>query len=153
MSLMLTTHIQFVCHHSPQYAENSLYARKWLVRLLLKLISGQDIIFGSNSISDKKPKRLIKDEVKSLVNSYLKKEALSSNGESSPGKVLELEHMTKMVVSLLEGIAKLDSAHLSFISSLTPTLSACIQTDDRSVRRAVHMLLQRIFQLSEEHDD
>lgn len=130
-----------------------MYARKWLVRLLLKLISGQDIIFGSKSTSDKKTKRMIRDEIKSLVNSYLKKESLASSGESSPGKVLELEHMTKMVVSLLDGIAKLDSLHITFVSSLTPTLSACIQTDDRSVRAAVHVLLKRIFQLAEDEDD
>jgi hypothetical protein len=32
-------------------------------------------------------------------------------------------------------------------------LSACIQTDDRSVRAAVHVLLKRIFQLAEDEDD
>lgn len=137
----------------PQYAENSLYARKWLVRLLLKLLSGQDIMFGVKSISDKKSKKLMRGEIKSLIDSYLRKEASSAEGKISPGKVLELEHMTKMVVSLLEGIASLDTKQLSSISSLTPILSGCIQTDDRSVRSAVHALLQKIFQLSDEGDE
>jgi hypothetical protein len=139
-------------HQRPQYAENSLYARKWLVRLLLKLISGEDFLFGPNSTSDKASKSLLKDEMSSLIDSYLKKEAVASNGSASPGQVLELEHMTKMVCNLLEGITKLDTLRLSSISSLTPTLSACIQTDDRSVRTAVHKLLQRIFQLKEDEE-
>jgi len=134
----------------PQHAENSLYARKWLVRLLLKLISGEDLLFGSNSTTDKASKSLLRDEMDSLINAYLKKEAVASKGNATPGQVLELEHMTKMVCNLLEGIAKLDSSRLTSISSLTPTLSGCIQTDDRCVRKAVHKVLQRIFQLNEE---
>ena len=123
-----------------------------LVRVLLKLISGEDILFGANSTFDKRTKSLLKEEISSLINSYIKKEALASSGNASPGQVLELEHMTKMVVSLLVGLAKLDSAKLSSLSTLTPTLSSCIQTDDRVVRTAVHVLLQRIFQLSEQDE-
>lgn len=110
-------------------------------------------MFGVKSISDNKSKKLMRGEIKSLIDSYLRKEASSAEGKISPGKVLELEHMTKMVVSLLEGIASLDTKQLSSISSLTPILSGCIQTDDRSVRTAVHALLQKIFQLSEEGDE
>jgi len=105
-------------------------------------------VFASNKIFDKQSKKLLRDEMDSLFNSYLKKEAFASTGGASPGQVLEIEHMTKMVCNLLEGMTNLDSVHLSSISALTPTLSACIQTDDRTVRIAVHKLLQRVFQLS-----
>eukprot|EP00979_Chaetoceros_neogracilis_P009642 scaffold2192_cov268-Chaetoceros_neogracile.AAC.44 len=97
-------------------------------------------------------KSLLRDEMDSLINAYLKKEAVSANGTATPGQVLELEHVTKMVCNLLEGIANLDSSRLSSISSLTRTLSACIQTDDRGVRKAVHKVLQRIFQHNEEEE-
>lgn len=139
----------FISFYSPQYAENSLYARKWLGRLLLKLITGEDLMFGESSTSDALCKGLLKDEVKSLINSYLKKEAAVATGTMTPGQSLELEHMTKMVCNLLEGISNLESERLTSISSLTPVLSACIQTDDRNVRTAVHKLLQRIFQMNE----
>ncbi len=134
----------------PQYAENALYARKWMVKLLLKFVSGEDIVFGAQSTVDKKSKALLREEFRSLVNSFLKKEAIASAGNASPGQVLEIEHMTKMVCTLLEGMAKLDASHLSSIRSLTPMLSACIQINDRAVRTAVHGLLTRIFEMSED---
>jgi len=134
----------------PQYAENSLYARKWMVKLLLKLVSGEDVVFGSQSTTDLKSKNLLRQEFKSLVNSFLKKEAATSGGNASPGQVLEIDNMTKMVCSLLEGMSQLDTAHLSSIKSLTPMLSACIQINDRTIRTAVHGLLTRIFELSED---
>mmetsp|Transcript_4893 Transcript_4893/g.9331 ORF Transcript_4893/g.9331 Transcript_4893/m.9331 type:complete len:2158 (+) Transcript_4893:121-6594(+) len=132
----------------PSYSENSLYARKLMVRLLLKHISGEDNLLGT--MSDNLSKALLKSEIDSIVNGYLEKEARASSGTPNPGEILELEHMTKLVCNLLEGISKLDSTRLSSISSLTPTLTACIQTDDRSIRTIVHKLLQRIFQLNEE---
>jgi hypothetical protein len=119
-----------------------------MVRLLLKHISGEDAVLGS--ISHKVSRALLKSEIESIVNTYLEREASASNELPNQGEMLELEHMTKLVCSLLEGISKLDSTQLASISSLTPTLTACIQTDDRSIRTMVHKLLQRIFQLSEE---
>jgi hypothetical protein len=131
----------------PTYSENSLYARKLMVRLLLKHISGEDSLLGS--ISQKVSKALLKSEIESIVNTYLEKESACSE-TPNPGEVLELEQLRKLVCNLLEGISKLDSNQLSSVSSITPTLTACIQTDDRSIRTIVHKLLQRVFQISED---
>ena len=93
-------------------------------------------------------KGIVKDEFEALVDVYLRKEAQETNNGSSPGLVLEMEHMAKMICDLLEAIAGLDETEFAEISSLTPTLSACIQINDKAIRTAVHGLLQKIFNSS-----
>lgn len=135
----------------PQYAENALYARKWMVRLLLKILSGEDIILGKFSSSNERAPLVFKHEFEALIKAYLEKESNSSNG--NPGQILEIKQMTIMVCSLMDGLSELDSEHLASISSLTPILSACIQINDSVVRSSVHKLLQKIFELSGAEDD
>jgi len=144
----------------PQYAENALYARKWMVRLLVKLMSTKGVLSESNSaqatddvdsmIVEKKysvqAKQLLQDECKSFFAAFLEKEAIVSNGTAGPVKGLEIDYMTKMVCTLLDGICNLEDSNLAAMSSLTPSLTACIQINDRSVRTLVHKVLQRIFQ-------
>lgn len=137
----------------PQYAENALYARKWMVRLLLKILSGEDKMFGKFSSSNERAHSVFKHEFEALIKSYLEKEANSSNGDATAGQLLEIKQMTIMVCSLMDGLSGLDSEHLASISSLTPTLSACIQINESVVRSSVHNLLQKIFELSEAKDD
>lgn len=146
--------------HSPQYAENALYARKWIVRLLIKLMSTEGVFLESNSqtaaadvdniIVEKKysarAKTLLHEECDYFFASFLEKEAVVSRGTAGPVKELEIDYITKMVCSLLDGICNLEDSNLKAMSSLTPSLTACIQINDRSVRTLVHKVLQRIFQ-------
>jgi hypothetical protein len=127
---------------SPQYAESALYARKWVIRLLVRQLSTSDVL------SLQQTRGLLKDEFEGLVNLYLKKEGRELTSGASPGLVLEMEHMAKMICDLLECIAGLDDTEFAEISSLTPTLSACIQVNDKAIRTAVHGLLQKILQES-----
>lgn len=124
---------------SPQYAENALYARKWLVRILAPKIGNGEF----NSIPQ--IKGIMKDEFDSLVSVYLKKETQEA-ANASPGLVLEMEHMSKMICDLLEAFCLVSDSDIAEIASLTPTLSACVQINDKTIRTAVHGLLQKIFQ-------
>jgi len=124
----------------PQYAETSLYARKWMTRLLLKIFADKTIIALPQS------KVILRAEFESLINSYLKKEAMESNNENSPGQALEIEHMSKIVCDLLEGINEMDETKIASVNSLTSTLSACIQINNRSIRNTVHKLLQKVLE-------
>jgi hypothetical protein len=137
----------------PHYAENALYARKWMVRLLLKILSGEDIMLGKFGSSNERAPSVFKHEFEALIKSYLEKEANATNGDAMAGQVLEIKQMTMMVCSLMDGLSALDSEHLASISSLTPVLSACIQINESLVRSSVHKLLQKIFELSESKGD
>lgn len=144
----------------PQYAENALYARKWMVRLLVKLMSTKGVLSEPSReqaiddvdslIVEKKysvrAKILLQDECKSLFAAFLEKEAIVSSGTAGPVKGLEIDYMTKMVCTLLDGICNLEDSSFVAMASLTPSLTACIQINDRSVRTLVHKVLQRIFQ-------
>merc|ERR1712038_1241573 len=82
----------------PQYAENALYARKWTVRLLLSQLP------ASGTVSSSQTRTILKDEFESLVSVYLRKEEISINDGASPGLVLEMEHMAKMLCDLLDAM-------------------------------------------------
>lgn len=110
-----------------------------MMRLLLPKLANGEI----NSVPQLKV--MLKDEFEALVEVYLRKETQESIN-SSPGLVLEMEHMAKMICELLEAISGMDDSQFAEISSLTPTLSACIQINDKVIRKAVHALLQKIFQ-------
>jgi len=144
----------------PQYAENALYARKWMVKLLVNLMSTEGVLSESKSepsacTADRKTieknyslkaRKVLHEESKYLFSAYLEKEAVVSRGTAGPVKVLEIDYMTKMVCTLLEGICTLEDSNLVAMSPLISSLTACIQINDRSVRTLVHKVLQRIFQ-------
>jgi len=90
--------------------------------------------------------KLLNDECESLFTSFLEKEAAVSRGIAGPIQRLEIDHMTKMVCDVLAGICNLDDSNLAAMSSLTPTLTACIQINDVGIRTVVRNLLQRLFQ-------
>jgi len=144
----------------PQYAENALYARKWMVTLLVKLMSTKGVLSELDSEQDtnnvdnlviekkysSRARTLLQDECKSLFDAFLEKENVVSRGTAGPVKSLEIDYMAKMVCTLLDGICSLEDSNLVAMSSLTPSLTACIQINDRSIRTLVHKVLQRIFQ-------
>jgi len=144
----------------PQYAENALYARKWMVKLLVKLMSTDGVLSEAKSeprtcntdtiIVEKehslKARSVLHEESRCLFSAFLEKEAVVSRGTAGPVKVLEIDYMTKMVCTLLEGICTLEDSNLVAMSPLIPSLTACIQINDRSVRTLVHRVLQRLFQ-------
>ena len=136
---------------SPNYTENTLYARKWMAKLLLRLVSGIDYInntiegipVGNKHLS--MARSLLKEEIDSLFMVYLQKECIVNDGDAGPGLVLEVDQMTKMVCDLIDGISAVDDDRLASLSTLTATLSACIQINDRAVRLSIQNLLQKFF--------
>jgi len=142
----------------PHYCENALYARKRMVRFLLSLMSRGDVFVGSNKDSlqnDDIPlrkksaaaaKNLIKEETSALLKAFLAKDTAVTASGLDKAKVTELEYLTKIVCDLLDGINKLDDSQLENLSGLTPTLSACIQVNNQSVRDSVNSLVNRMFE-------
>jgi hypothetical protein len=126
----------------PQYTENALYARKWMMRLLVPKINNGDLM------SLPSVQGILKDEFKALVDVYLKKEAMDVENGSSPGLALEMEHMAKMICDILDALAELDDSDFKEVSSLSPTLSECIQVNDKAIRTSVHGLMQKILKNS-----
>jgi len=144
----------------PLYAENSLYARKMVMRIILKLLSTDNVLPGLKSIysastdsggstgkrSATHARTFIKDECESLFKVYFKKEKLLNDGnQQHQFLAVEIHHLNVLMCDLLEGLSKLDDDQLSILSSLAPTLSECIRINDQSVRIAAHKVLVRIF--------
>lgn len=144
----------------PEYAENSLYGRKIMVRLLLNLLARDDIFSGSNTLTRSNEKlangyrtathaiQLLRDECEALINIYVVKEGAAIKGTTSPMQTLEIEHMNILVCNLLDGINKLDDSHFGALVTLAPILSSCIQINDKAVRISIHQVLQRVLRNS-----
>ena len=154
---------------SPHYLENALYGRKYMVRFMLHLISKEDVLNpdissnGSVAIGKEKnslgkksaaaAKILIKEQADSFLLALLQKESAVRIEDSDlarpipeASRAAELRHSTELVCSLMEGFKKLDDSRLFALSGLTPTLSASIQSSNKTVRIAVHGLVQRMFE-------
>ena len=138
----------------PDYQENALYGRKYMVKFLTYLIGKKDVLNPEKSAdSDSKPsataaKSLIKEKSEALLSSLLLKEssALRSVGTiPEAARALELKRTTEMMCNLLDAFQKLDDPRLFTLAALTPTFSACMQSKSESIRQRVHGLVQRMF--------
>ena len=117
---------------------------------VLSDLDEQAFIKDGNMVVERKysiqARTLLQDECKSLFAAFLEKEAVVSRGTAGPVKSLEIDYMTKMVCTLLDGICGLEDSDLTAMSLLFPSLTACIEINDRSIRTLVHKVLQRMFQ-------
>ncbi len=80
---------------------------------------------------------VLKEETDSLLRSFLAKE-----DRVSP---LEMKNLSKMVSDILECFNNLDDDKISVMKWLSPLLSACIQTNNVTIRTSVQILLTRLL--------
>lgn len=137
----------------PNYLENSLYGRKWMVTFMICLI-GKDEVLNPEKASDGKPsavaaKNLIKEQSEALMISLLKKESARGRAVGAiPDECREtdLKRTTELICDLLDALTKLDDSLLFSLAKLTPTFSACMKSKSEKVRDRVHGLVHRMFE-------
>lgn len=119
----------------PHYLENVLYARRWVTRFLLSLLTERDL----SELETTPCQHVLKEETDSLLRAFLVKE---SNESSS---TIEMKNISKMVSHTLECFNTLSYEKISIMKWLSPVLSACIQTNDVTIRTSVQILLTRLL--------
>ena len=120
---------------SPHYLENVLYARRWMTKFLLSLLTQRDVA----TLETVPCQHVLKEETESLLRSFLAKE---SNETCS---AIEMKNMSKMVSDILECFNTLGDDKITVMKWLSPVLSACIQTNNATVRASVQILLTRLL--------
>lgn len=145
----------------PHYFENALYARKWIVKFLLVLMTKSDALCGHSATKDSNTedglpplrkksvviaKKMINEESALLLKAFLTKDTAVTSSGLDKTRQSEMEHMTKIICDLLEQMNKLGEDSLKSLSGLTPTLSSCIQVNNTRVRDIVTFLVNRMFE-------
>jgi len=138
----------------PDYLENALYGRKWMVKFLSNMLHDSTITQTMEAAaSDEIPgqrfvrggQTLLMEQTKSLLATFLEKEASARNA-SGKTESKESVLMSSMVSDLLSAYEKLPDARLLQLSWLTPLLSSCIQSNHKSIRDVVQGLINRMLQ-------
>lgn len=113
-----------------------------MTKLILHLIEGDDTI----SAKTESCQVMLKNHTQFMINNFLEKEASLGEEASVPSyRAGEVSHLTKLVCDLLDGYNKCDDERLVELAWLCPLLSALIQSNNRTVRVAVHALVSRMF--------
>ena len=115
--------------------ENVLYARRWMTKFLVSLLTQHDV----TTLETAPCQHVLKEESNSLLRAFLAKE---SNESGSP---IEMRNMSKMVSDLLECFNSLGDDKISVMKWLSPVLSACIQTNNQTIRTSVQILITRLL--------
>ena len=130
------SHVTFLSAYQnkcrPHYLENVLYARRWMTKFLIRLTK-RDL----STLESAPCQHILKEETDSLLRSFLAKE-----DRVSP---LEMKNLSKMVSDILECFNNLDDEKISVMKWLSPLLSACIQTNNVTIRTSVQILLTRLL--------
>lgn len=119
----------------PHYLENVLYAHKWVTKFLMSLLTQSDLL----TLETLSCQHVLKEETESLLRAFL---AIESNESCY---VNELRNISKMVSDILECFNALGDDKISALQWLSPVLSACIQTNDVTIRTSVQILLSRML--------
>ena len=120
----------------PHYLENILYARRWMTKFLLALLTQRDV----STLESPPCQHVVKEETESLLRTFLAKE---SNDSSS---AIEMRNISKMISDILECFNTLDDDKIAVSKGwLSPVLSACIQTNNVTIRTSVQILLTRLL--------
>ncbi len=119
----------------PHYLENVLYARRWMTKFLVRILTQSDL----TTLETASCQQVLKEESNSLLRAFLARE---SNESGSP---IEFRNMSKMVSDLLECFNSLGDDKISVMKWLSPVLSACIQTNNQAIRTSVQILITRLL--------
>ncbi|KAL3807779.1 hypothetical protein ACHAXA_000332 [Cyclostephanos tholiformis] len=119
----------------PHYLENVLYARRWMTKFLVSILTQSDV----TTLETAPCQQVLKEESSSLLRAFLSKE---SNESCSS---IEFRNMSNMVSNLLECFNSLGDDKISVMKWLSPVLSACIQTNNQAIRTSVQILITRLL--------
>ena len=118
----------------PHYLENVLYARRWMTKFLLSLMTQRDV----SVLSSKACQQVIKDEAGAILQAFVSKEVNESSS-------IEMRNISKMVSDLLDCFSGLSDEKIATMPWLSPVLSTCIQTNNVTIRTSVQILLTRLL--------
>lgn len=119
----------------PHYLENVLYARRWMTKFLVSLLTQSDV----NTLRTSSCQQVLKEECNSLLRGFLAKELNESSS------VVEMRNISKMVSTILECFNALSDDKICTMKWLSPLLSACIQTNNQTIRTSVQILITRLL--------
>ena len=119
----------------PHYLENVLYARTWVNMLLISLLTQRN----ASTLKTTSCQHVLKEATEGLLQAFL---AIELNESCS---VNELRNISKLVSDILECFNALGDDKISALKWLSPVLSACIQTNDVTIRTSVQILLTRML--------
>jgi len=121
----------------PHYLENLLYARRWMTKFLLSLLTQRDV----STLETAPCQHVLKEETESLLRAFLAK-----GSDGKPCSAIEMRNISGMVIDILEGFNSLGDDKISAVRNwLSPVLSACIQTNNGTIRTSVQILLTRML--------
>mmetsp|Transcript_3373 Transcript_3373/g.6295 ORF Transcript_3373/g.6295 Transcript_3373/m.6295 type:complete len:2294 (-) Transcript_3373:61-6942(-) len=120
----------------PHYLENVLYARRWMTKFLLSLLTQRDL----STLESAPCQRVLKEETESLLRAFLAKGSADEHCSA-----IEMRNISGMVIDILECFNSLGDDKLSTMKWLSPLLSACIQTNNGTIRTSVQILLTRML--------
>ncbi|KAL3756746.1 hypothetical protein ACHAWU_003496 [Discostella pseudostelligera] len=119
----------------PHYLENVLYARRWMTKFLVGLLSQSDV----STLLTAPCQQVLKEECNSLLRGFLAKEL------NECCSVVEMRNISKMVSTILECFNALSDDKIAAMKWLSPLLSACIQTNNQTIRTSVQILITRLL--------
>ncbi|KAL7553000.1 hypothetical protein ACHAWF_016244 [Thalassiosira exigua] len=119
----------------PHYLENVLYARRWVTKFIISLLSQRD----TSTLETAPCQHVLKEETESLLRGFLVKES------SELCSAIEMRNICKMVSDLLDCFNALSDSKISSMKWLSPILSSCIQTNNVTIRTSVQILLTRLL--------
>ncbi len=91
--------------------------------------------------------QVLKDECNFLLRGFLSKELNESCS------VVEMRNISKMVSTILDCFNALSDDKISAMKWLSPLLSACIQTNNQTVRTSVQILITRLLKDTSDNSD
>ena len=134
-SLSFAVFVFFWYFTRPHYLENVLYARRWMTKFLIDLVTQSDVA----TLETVPCQNVLKDESSSLFRAFLSRELNES------GSPIEMRNMSKMVSDILECFNSIGDDKISTMKWLSPVLSACIQTNNQAIRTSVQILITRLL--------
>jgi hypothetical protein len=149
ISFFRTNSLAFLFCRSPDYRETSLYARKWINRLLLQLAAIAEIAAAPPG-ADPKSNRFAQGQkqvielTEELLVSFVQKEEAASAYRHTEMDELVYKRFTGLVQELLAGFGNMDDDHLKEMSWISPVLlSSCIRSKNEDVRLMVQKVVSR----------
>merc|ERR1712127_114229 len=120
----------------PHYLENVLYARRWMAKFLLSLLTQRDL----STLQTAPCQHVLKEETESLLRAFLAKGSATERCSA-----IEMRNISGMVIDILECFNSLGDDKIGAMKWLSPVLSACIQTNNGTIRTSVQILLTRFL--------
>lgn len=134
----------------PDYLETAIYGRKWMVRMIIALVSMDSIAQTSSSTDTEtatlvaEAQKVVREQTQKFLAACIAKEtAVSLKGHSQDDVVL-YEASRKLVLNFLSSFDEMDTNRLRNLEWLNPVLlSWCTRSKYEPIQKAVHDLLEK----------